>query len=467
MKKGIAITYVLVFGSIFLILLAGLLTFVLMQLKISNQKIAWNHSLHIAEAGIDYYRWCINNEADEDCIIEQDYLDAEGNSIGHFSLEIDPTVFCGQTIQRKISSTGWTNDFPQIKREISIIYARESVAKYSYILNDDVWVGSDHKINGPYHSNGGVRMDGENQSLFTSGKENWICTNFFGCDICPVDDGCVVEEDNCVCPGILTTTQNSNPGLFDFPIPAFDFTGITIDLAQIKDITEYNLEEYYWPVVTTINSNGEGYHLKFLNNGSFEVWIITDLAPTNAYSIEEGWHYDYFTITNEYYYKTVFINEECPLIFIEDNLWIQGEIKDKVTVASANLIDPNLDTDIILLDNIDYTTDDGSDGLALIGQRNILIGPQSPNTMQLKGIFIAQKGRFSRNHYPNNFRDSLEILGSIISKGRVGTKWTSGSQIVSGYLNRESYHDLNLVYESPPFVPYLNPDFKLMDWREK
>lgn len=463
-KKGVVITYVLVFGIIFLILLGGLLGFILLQLRLSAQKVAWNEALDIAEAGADYYRWCLNNEVEPNCLTEKDYFDPAGNLIGKFSLQITPTISCGETIQRKIVSTGWTKQFPEIKRKVSILYARESVAKYPYILNDNVWIGADHEIRGPYHSNGGIRMDGENQSLVTSAKENWICTSSFGCSLCPTTAGCWISGTNCLCPGVFTTTQNSNPDLFSFPIPSFDFAGITIDLAQMKNSAQTS--GIYLPPSVDINPQGKGYHLKFQNNGTFEIWIITQLSPTYAYSLEEGWHYDYFTITNEYLYNTYTIPLACSVVFIEDNLWLEGEVKGRVTVVSANLINPNLDTDVILLGNIDYTTLDGSDGLALIGERNVLIGPQSPNQMELRGIFVAQKGRFSRNHYPSNIREKLEISGSIVSNGRVGTQWISGGQIVSGYLKRESYFDSNLVYSPPPFVPYINPDFKIIKWEE-
>lgn len=463
-KMGIITTYALVFGGIFLILLGGLLGFISTQLKQASQKAAWHEALHIAEAGINYYRWCINNEIESQCQTQKEYLDPTGNPTGEFSLEINSLVSCGQTIQRKIISTGWTNKFPGVKRKISVLYAKESVAKYSYILNDNVWIGSDHEIRGPYHSNGGIRMDGENQSLVTSAKEEWTCTSSFGCSPCPTAHGCRVAGTNCICPGVFTTTQNSNPDLFNYPIPPFDFTGITIDLAQMKSAAQTN--GVYLPPSTDINSQSKGYHIKFKNNGTFEAWIITGLSSTYAYSLEEGWHYDYFTITNEYLYNTYAIPLECSAVFIEDNIWPEGEVKGKIIVASANLINPNLDTDVVLLGNIDYTTLDGSDGLALIGERNILIGPQSPDKMELRGIFIAQKGRFSRNHYPNNMKEKLEIYGSIISNGRVGTQWTSGSQVVSGYLKRESYFDSNLVYSPPPFVPHISPEPKLINWGE-
>lgn len=493
-EKGIIITYVLIFGTAFLIMLAGLLSFILLQLRVSAQKVAWNQAFQIAEAGINYYHWCLNNEIETKCQTEKDYYDPAGNLLGKFSLKIDLTVFCGQTIQRKVVSSGWTNKYPQIKRKISTFYARTSVGKYSYILNDNVWVGSDHEIRGPYHSNGGIRFDGENQSIVASVRDKWICTHSFGCcrrvyfgspyfrygydcsQNCPSASGCEVRstgtrlvgevpiKDECFCPGIFTTTQNPNDDLFSFPIPPFDFGQITIDLAQIKRAAQAG--GIYLPPSKQINPHGKGYHLIFKNDGKLEVRIITALSPTRAYSIEEGWHDNYFTITSEYLYKTYTIPPTCPVIFVEDNLWPGGVIKGKVTLASANLIDPVLDTDVILQKNIGYTTLGGADSLTLIGERNVLIGPDSPNVMELRGIFLAQKGRFSRNHYPGNFREKLEIYGSIISNGRVGTKWISGSQVISGYLKRESYFDSVLIYNPPPFTSFIDPEFKIIKWEE-
>jgi hypothetical protein len=87
--------------------------------------------------------------------------------------------------------------------------------------------------------------------------------------------------------------------------------------------------------------------------------------------------------------------------------------------------------------------------------------------MTLRGIFVAQKGRFSRNHYPGNTRQSLTIYGSIVSNGRVGTQWVSiGGHVVSGYLNRETYVDSSLIYEPPVFTPFLSSQFKIVKWEE-
>ncbi len=470
-KKGAILTMVLVYGSVFIMILGGLFGFIFVQYRHASQKTAWSQAMDIAEAGINYYRWCLNHGLEAGCAVEKYYYDPGGVLVGKFSVEATSTVSCGQLIQREIISTGWTDKYPEIKRKVRVLYARTSVANHSYILNDNVWIGGDHEIRGPYHSNGGIRMDGENQSTMTSAQSEWICTTSFGCGPqgfpsqgkglgqCPSQCRWGPNKE-CICPGVFTTTDNSQPDLFDYPVLPFNFEGITVDLNKLKNAATST--GVYLPP----SPSGKGYHIKFLNNGTFQAWIITALSSTYAYSLEEGWHYDYFTISSEYLYNTYAIPSVCSAIFIEDNIWPEGVIKGNVVVASANLIDANKDTDVVLPANIDYLLKDGSEGLTLIGERNILIGPQSPNLMELRGIFIAQKGRFSRNHYPSNIKEKLEIYGSIISNGRVGTQWTSGSSIVSGYRKRESYFDANLVYNPPSFTPYVDPDFKILHWEE-
>ena len=94
----------------------------------------------------------------------------------------------------------------------------------------------------------------------------------------------------------------------------------------------------------------------------------------------------------------------------------------------------------------------------------------SPDTMEIDGIFLAQKGRFSRNHYsssyPEAIREKLEILGSLISNGRIGTQWTSGGTIVSGYKKREYSYDWLQVLDPPPLTPAANDEYQFIKWEE-
>ena len=243
-----------------------------------------------------------------------------------------------------------------------------------------------------------------------------------------------------------------------------NFTGFTGDLDDIKTAAVANLS--YLEPSKNINSFAKGYHAKLKNNGTIEVWIITGLTSVSGYSLEEGWKEDYFIISSEYLYNTYSINSSCGVFYFEDNLWIDGTLKGRLTVASANLITSGAYTDVVLPGNINYTTTDGSDVLEIIAERNMLISPNSPDSMVLRGIFIAQTGRFGRNHYLNNIKTLLQTFGAVISFGRTGTQWTSGGQIISGYRTRDDYIDSNLIYGAPPFTPHVSPDFRIIKWEE-
>jgi hypothetical protein len=479
-QKGAITTLVLVFGSVFLLLFSGLAGFLLLQLKESRQKAAWNQALTIAEAGINYYRWHLAH-APEDlqdgqdwccesppCLVcgpyEHDFSDPEGGVIGKYSLEITGNQQCGQISAVTITSTGWVDKYPNTKRTIRVKYVKPTVADYTYLLNDNVWAGADREIKGPYHSNRGIRMDGENKSLVTSAREDWVCTDSFGCSTCP--DQCWTEESNCVCPGVFTTT-NGNEELFNFPIPPFDFNGITMDLAAIKSLTQEGQGIYLPP------SDNEGYHLVFRNNRSIDVYEITELDAVYAYDSENGWHWEYSVIDEEAFLGNYPISDDCGLVFIEDDVWAEGEVKGKITTVSANLINPNTETDVWLEGNIEYTTKDGSDGLVLVGQHNNLIGLYVPDNMELHGIYIAQTGHFGRNHYPCTLywpeckRSSLEIFGSIVSNGRVGTKWTySNGSWASGFEKRENIYDPQQSSNPPPFLPCISEEHQFNEWEE-
>ncbi|MBC7073800.1 hypothetical protein H5T58_00170, partial [Candidatus Parcubacteria bacterium] len=336
MKKSAISVYTLVFGLILILLLGGLLNFLLSEIKITNQKIAREQAFNIAETGIFYYLWCQNNQVS--CPLQKDYEDFSGKIIGKFQLEVEREMNCGIEGTHKVTSIGWTLKYPQIKRKISVIFGRESIAKFSFLLNSDVWVGQDVIIFGPYHSNGGVRFDGKNLSLVSSSKEKWVCTKNFGCGpegqgyglgLCPPE--CQIIEKQCICPGVFSTTKNSNRDLFSFPVPNFDFLGLTLDLAEMKQKAQnYGI---YLPPSHNINSNGKGWHLIFREDGTLEARIITQLNCISSYSLEEGAHIDCFTISKEISYRTFQIPADCGLIFVEDNIWPEGKIKGKVTLA--------------------------------------------------------------------------------------------------------------------------------------
>jgi hypothetical protein len=181
---------------------------------------------------------------------------------------------------------------------------------------------------------------------------------------------------------------------------------------------------------------------------------------------------------------TYAIPSSCSVIFVEDNVWLEGTVKGKVTIAAADVDTWGKDPSIILNDNITYA--DPASGLLAIGEQDVLVGLQVPDDMVLNGIFVAQNGRFGRNHYckddcssernsqglPNSLdqyvkRDTLTVNGTIVSNEREGTKWVDGDEnYISGFETRYNSYDRDLVADPPPLTPEVSDTYRFIEWRE-
>lgn len=458
---------VVVFGAVFLMVTSSLTGFLLMSKKIAREKETREQALEIAQAGLEYYKWHLAHYPGdlEDGTgapgpYAHTYLDPEGSEIGSFSLDISGNRQCNQTTTIDIESTGETLENPTFKRVVSGRYARPSVAEYSYIVNTNVWAGSDRVITGRYHSNGGIRMDGDNRSEVTSSVATWQCTSSFGCS--------GTQTKN----GVFGT--GSTPSLWSYPVPQVDFAGISVDLAALKDYAEDNGGRYFAP------SGASGYHAILKSDGTTDVYRVTATTQVWGYSDQDGWQQEQHIISAETFLGNYVVPTDCSVLFFEDKLWLEGVVSGKVTVISANVTAASTDTDLILRGNITYAHNDGSDGLTAIGERNVLIPLTSPTDMSLYGIFIAQKGRYGRNHYttsgsndvPSTYdsyvqQNTLTTVGTIVSNGRTGTQWNCGGAFCSGYENRVDSYDGRLANNPPPFTPYTSTDYRFVDWRDE
>jgi len=467
-KKGYITISVIVFASVFGMLMAGLTSFIFTQSRVQTVKENREQAIQIAEAGLDYYKWYLAHFPDDlqngtgvPGPYEIAYNDPEGGEIGKFSLDIQGNEVCGITTSVDIESTGFTNEKPQFERVVSGKYSRPSVAEFSYIIDSNVWAGADREIFGPYHSNGGIRMDGTNHSTVSSAVEDWVCTSSFGCSPPQTKDGIF----------------GSGPGfnLWKFPVTPVDFVGITVDLNNMKDVADK-----FGILLHSIGgeSQRKGYHLVLNGDDTMDIYQVTKTSYSWSIHIDDingGWKKDYQTIDKEKFLETKTIPSGCRLIYVQDKLWIDGVVNGKLTIAAAKIQSPNFDSDIILNGNITYTTPDGSDGLTLIAENSVLIPLIVPDDMVINGVFIAQKGYFGRNLYPCWYspydqRSSLTTNGTIVSSERVGTKWgyftdSCGSNW-SGFNERNNSYDRKLATDPPPLTPNFSNEFQFIEWRE-
>ena len=223
----------------------------------------------------------------------------------------------------------------------------------------------------------------------------------------------------------------------------------------------------------------QGFHLVFNANGTVSVYRVTGTSLARGLRGDTfTWGNDYNTITSETLKGTYTVPSGCSLIYSEAKTWIEGTILGKVTLVAADT--GSYAPDIILQGNINYVSSGGTSGLSAIAERSVLIPLVAPNIMTVRGIFIAQTGYLGRNHYttsgsnevPSQYdsyvkRSTLTTNGTVVSNGRVGTKWSCGGSYCSGYNTRVDNYDRLLAFGPPSFTPAASPDYTFVVWKEQ
>lgn len=462
---------VVTFMGIFLLIMGTIMSYAFQQSKYGRALYDREQALSVAEAGLEYYRWFLahnpnnlTNGTGQPGPYTYIVNDPEGGETGRASLSVVGNSSCGVIQSIDVTSVGKSNLDPGFPRTLFARYMRPSVATYSYLLNGNVWAGEDRNITGRYHSNGGIRMDGTNNSNVSSAVSTWSCTSNFGCS--------------------PTATQNgvwgggSGSALWDYPAASVDFNGIATSLANLKTYAQTGGGLYFASSTGAVNSRG--YHLVLQANGTIDIYRVT--GTTGVYGSSDGATYamEYNIIATQTLLGNYTIPSACSLIFVDDRVWIEGVVKNKVTVVAATPADSGTAPDVIIPANITYATSDGVAGLTVMAERNILIPLNSPNIMEIHGIFSAHSGYYGRNHYstsgtyevPSAYdsyvqQTQLTTAGTIVSAGRTGTKWTSSGTFVSGYNTRVDAYDQLQATNPPPFTPSASPDYGFVLWREQ
>lgn len=444
-NQGNILMFVMVFGSIaFSLIVMGVAGYAISENRASNYKHNREMAFQIAEAGINYYRWHLaHNKTDfkDGTGTSGPYLhvyqNKDGDVIGHFSLDITPPTN-GSTVV-VVQSTGWLDSQPNSKRVLKARIGFASLTDFAFLTNGDVWIGDNETINGKFHANGGIRFDGAGNAPITSAVPNYLCKAYHGCG-------------NQTKPGIWG--QGGPQTYWSFPSPAQDFSAVTANLAQIKTGSQLVGGIY-------LSSSGkQGWRLQFLSNGTLKAYKVN---TTNCYKAQDVNSNNYFwpCLDASTYGTSVTYNMPTNgYIYVEDNVWVDGTVHGRVTVAAAT------GKSIMVNGNILYSVKDGSDVLGLIAEQNILIPHDSLDTLEIDAALLAQNGAAKRYYYPGDMKTSLIIYGSVISNGLWTWSWVSGGgAVVSGYRDTNSTYDANLSYGPPPGFP-VGSQYNLISWEE-
>ena len=480
-QSGTILVQAIVFGSIAVIMIGALVSWAGINLKASRISVLREQALQISEAGIDYYRWHLAHAPTDftDATTTpgpyvHDFFDKDGVKVGTFTLEITPPAI-GFTIV-KIKSTGQILSDPTISRSVSVQLAKPSLAKFAVVANADMRFGQGTEVFGPIHSNGGIRFDGLAHNIITSAKDKYddpdhTGNNEFGVHTHVVLPGGSVNNTFRSLEAPPSIVQNRTD-VFEagrqFPVPAVDFVGMTTDLSQIKSDAQ-SAGKYL------SSSGARGYHIVFKVNDTFDVYRVNNLlsAPSGCSNSQNQSGWGTWSIRTSGSGNQTFIgNYVIPangLIFVEDNVWVDGQIDTaRVTLAAGRFPDsPSTRPSITVNSNLLYTNYNGQDVISLISQGDINAGLSSLDTLRIDAALVAQNGRIGRYYYSSScgssyIRSSITLYGMIGSNGRYGFAYTDGT----GYTSRDIIYDANLLYGPPPSFPLTSDQYQTISWEE-
>jgi hypothetical protein len=475
-QKGFMLLAILGAVTIFLAFASGLASLGIYQNQLYVHQYAKVQALHVAEAGINYYVWHLaHNQNDFYDGTGSDpgpagspygpythtYSSPAGDIVGSFSIEITPPP-SGSTIVN-IKSTGWINKYPNLKREISVRYGIQSLAHFSFLTNTDAWFDTFETVHGELHSNGGVRMDGINDAKVTSSRLNYTCISSHGCDSTHCANPCTwygAPTSTCECPGVWGVGSGS--ALWNYPVTNIDFNNITTDLAKLKALATSTSGKYF-------DSQGSGYHIIFKSNGTFDIYKVNNLE--NAISQKNDNWSGMTNIAEQIKNENNLQNFPIPangIIYVEDNIWVEGTVKGRVTLVAAKLPD-NVNTrkTIHINNNINYLARDGTNILGLVAQKHIKVPRHAPTNLNIDAILLAQNGRVFRNYYASpSIKNSIQVYGGIITNNTWTWTWTNSGVVIDGYSNTASTYDNQVLFSPPPSFPTTG-EYSFISWDEK
>jgi hypothetical protein len=359
--------------------------------------------------------------------------DYEG--IGEYSIRVTPPT--GNSTIAIVESTGYTYKDPSRTRTVRVRFRQPSWSEFSVLCDGDIRFGDGTDVQGPIHSNGGIRFDGVAHNRVSSARTTYDDPDVAGVNM---RDGVWTNWAN-----EYNTNMGSDVflGGTEFPLTGPSFNGVTGDLAFMKASAGCATSAAYC-ADSTLNGNlyfgnaNLGRHIVFNSNGTMSVRKVRTVNTADGNMEINS-------------YQGAAVNYAIPddgIIFVEDDVWINGSVDGRrVTVVAAD-ISGGVQKSIYLRNDLTYTQYDESESIGLVAQNNVEVTRNSENDLRIDGALLAQNGRVGRPHFGDN-RDTITVFGSIATRGRYGFSYTDGT----GYTTRNLIYDNNFLYFPPPFFP--------------
>lgn len=486
-RKGSAIAYGLVIIAVVTILLTSILQFVGENMKYNSYIEAKEQSFHIAESGIYFYRWYLSHEIEGlsqddidamwatspslllgvDAPYVKDYLDNNGDKIGEVEVSITfPNPGNYNVVQ--INATGWRLDKPDVTRTIQSTLRRTVWSDFAVVSDAPVCFDQYWTINGKVMGNNGVHLDGVANNVVSSGVVTYDDTN-------PLHTNPATSYYDA--DGVWT--KSANPGDvfkagYRIGVSKKDFTGIVAHLQSIRNRSRSGGNDssgknaagdgYFF------GDAGEGRQITLNADGTFDVCTVAEYVTNTGANMHSPKKY----LKNNGVGTCNTCSGQCldpnlqglqlpdvGVIFVEDNVWLQGTIDgQRISIAAASIPDPSDNANIFITNHVSYTNYDGTDVLGLLAEGDFEILKDSPDNLQIDGAVLSQKGAITKPEYNPQCcgsgctagKNTIDIFGCVITKG--GLQFSLHKEMCPALeIERTITYDNNLYLKPPPLFP--------------
>lgn len=473
-------------------------------------------AFNIAEAGINYYLWHLSHSpvdfkdgkttpTNPDPKLgygpyTHNYMDDNAVNEGTFTLWINPS---GNSTVVTVTAVGQVAGNNGLIRTVQAQIGAPSLASYAVAGDSALWFGNTESADGPVHSNQGIRMDGASNGEISSLNATYTPSSSLGGD--GHSHPGVWCSPSVTSPVDCNTRSKTN---WIYPSTGVDFNAISGDLCSMKKTaflanpstaplagqsnactqTPNTRTNAYLPQRSTSGtySISKGYLIELNANGTYNLSYVNGESDTNT------------PYTSALTLQSVATNISIPtsgVIFAEDNVWVRSNptFHGRVTIAAGRLAQSSIDAEIVIADDLLYSTKNGADSIGLVAEDSITIAPYAPPSsgsfnFEIDAAAVAQSGNV---YYPNVYRSSsnnctrgwvnsnqtFTFYGSVATRQIWTWTWLDGSNpcgdavhdpqngYISGIEHNATQYDYNAQFAPPPSFP-VTSTYNVLSWRE-
>ncbi len=516
-QQGFVMSSLLGILLVFILLMGIATTVIESNFFVVNRNSQSQEAFNIAEAGINYYLWHLSHAPNDykdgkttpatpDPTLgygpyEHDYIDSNAVKQGTFTLWINPQGG-GSTLVR-VRSVG-KDEKSGVLRTIEAQLGAPSFADYAVLSDVALWFGNTETATGPVHSNQGVRMDGLSTSDVTAANTTYVPSNALG------GDG--ASHPGVWCHPSVTSPVNCNTrnkADWRYPVPTIDFNQVASNLCGMKKTafasssTHSGLANLSNACTQTPTTRTPAYLPQRSSSGSYNIsrGYLVELKGNGLYDLYNvnGENDQSSSYTSALTLQSVASDVAVPssgVIFAEDNVWVRtttnNNFHGRVSIGAGRLASSSNNAEIVIADDIIYSTKNGQDAIGLVAENNVTIAPYAPPqngsfTFEVNAAVIAETGSV---RYPSRYRSNQNVCtkgwgnsnqqfnfyGSVASRQSWTWTWLLGGSCgnavnvpgtgwISGILHNNTEYDHNLEYSPPPSFPTTST-FNILSWRE-